>query len=65
VTAAFMSKPKEMSKPVELLSPEELQRERHRCVTLIGVFGNKIAAKSLKKRLLAIDKRLAREARDS
>jgi hypothetical protein len=41
-----------------------LERERLRYCTFIGVYGNRIAAKGLKKRLREIDKRIAREARD-
>lgn len=48
-----------MGKPVDELTLEELKRERHRCESLAAVYGDKIAAKGLRKRLLQIERRLA------
>ncbi|MCO5168606.1 MAG: hypothetical protein M9894_19880 [Planctomycetes bacterium] len=56
-----MGRSKERGKPVHELTPEELEREARRCRTLIGVYGNRIAAKELRKRLLAIERRLRRD----
>jgi hypothetical protein len=53
-----MGRSKEFGKPVSELSKRELTSEKLRCETLIKVYGNKIAAKGLRKRLLAIEKRL-------
>ena len=58
-----MGRSKEMGKPVEDLTPSELRRERVRCRTLAQVYGNKIAAKGLRKRLLKIERRLHEEER--
>jgi hypothetical protein len=54
-----MDRSKEMGKPVAELTPEELRRERTRCRSLLTAFGNKIMAKSLRKALAAIEKRIA------
>jgi hypothetical protein len=54
-----MGRSKERSKPVGELTLEELKSERHRCETLAAVYGNKISAKLLRRRLLEIDRRLA------
>ena len=55
-----MGRSKERGKPVSELSERELASEKLRCETLIKVYGNNIAAKGLKRRLLQIEKRLAR-----
>ena len=55
-----MGRSKERGRPVSELSERELASEKLRCETLIKVYGNNIAAKGLKKRLLQIEKRLAR-----
>jgi hypothetical protein len=56
-----MGRSKAFGKPVSELSERELASEKHRCETLIKIYGNKVAAKGLRKRLLAIEKRLYRE----
>lgn len=53
-----MGRSKEMGKAVSELTTDELQKERVRCQTLIQVYGNSIAAKGLRKRLLKIEERL-------
>ena len=53
---------KQMGKSVHELTRAELLSERHRCRTMIGVYGNKIASKLLRKRLHEVEKRIARES---
>jgi hypothetical protein len=57
-----MGRSKAMGKPVSELSADELRRERVRCRTLIQAYGNAIAAKGLRKRLLQIEKRMSAES---
>jgi hypothetical protein len=54
-----MGRLKEMGKPVAELSATELRSEQFRCETLINVYGNRVASKGLKKRLISIEKRLS------
>jgi hypothetical protein len=54
---------KEKGKPVENLTPDELRRELARCRTLAEVYGNSVAAKGLRKRLLKIERRVREEQR--
>jgi len=53
-----MGRSKEMGRRVEDLTKDELQKELLRCRTLCEIYGNKIAAKELRKRLRKIEKRL-------
>jgi len=57
-----MGRSKEKGKLFSELTPDELRRERARCKTLIPIYGNRITAKLLGKRLVEIEKRLARES---
>jgi hypothetical protein len=59
-----MDRSKEMGKPVAELTPEELRRERSRCKSFIEIFGHTIGAKSLLKRLHAIDQRIASDKKE-
>ncbi len=59
-----MSRSKEMGKPVDELMPDELQRERQRCRSMIQAFGDTVAGKGLRKRLIQIEKRLPRESKE-
>ena len=53
-----MGRSKERGKPVSELSQRELSSEKLRCEALIKSYGNKVAARGLRKRLLEIEKRL-------
>ena len=52
-----MGRSKERGKPVEELTLDELRRERVRCETLNAIYPS-ASAKGLRKRLLAVEKRL-------
>jgi hypothetical protein len=56
-----MGRSKEIGKPIAELTPDELQRERSRCQNLIKAFGDSPASHGLRKRLAAIESRIARE----
>ena len=57
----MMGRSKQAGKPVSDLTPFELEWERQRCEALSKLYGRKIAGKLIRKRLLEIEKRLARE----
>lgn len=54
-----MGRSKEMGKPVSELTRGELEKELHRCKSLIRVYGKGVAVKGLQKRLLEIEKRIS------
>jgi hypothetical protein len=53
---------KELGKLVSELTAEELKHEQQRCKDMLAAYGNRIASKSLRKRLHEITKRIEREA---
>jgi len=56
-----MGRSQNMGKAIAELTPDELRRERHRCASMIAVFGKGPAVKGLKKRLHELDRRISRE----
>ena len=50
-----------MGKAVDELTPAELRQEKHRCEVLLLVHRTGPAVKGLKRRLVAINKRIERE----
>lgn len=59
-----MGRSKEMGKPVDELTPTELRSELQRYRTLVAVYGQSTTGKTLRKRLLQIERRLEREGED-